>query len=438
MPTRISTIIICIAAIFLSLNTQEIANVNRIFTETAAYFGIALIVALTVEASGGAWKLLRTDILMLIALYGLVFLEFMFPQESFVGRVSPEGAQMGTTAALIGFAGIALGRHLAFRFSSRPPQPLTRDLSNRVLIKLFVLVVVLGYLHILLAVHFDVLEAIRQMSLPRFHQSWSRGRLGGLSTLLYELGLLIFLIPPIAGVVFAQFRQFGTVALLFVAAVLVLTLFKGFSSGTRSVFIVHIITFTMTFILCRPRIRLRDLLMKVVPLIFVATIGSTYMLEFRQIGLSKFDFDSVDQETLFVDLNLINISRLTEVFPESQNFLGWEIPYHALIRPIPRAIWPAKPLSATFVGETYMAGGHFAVAVAALILGSLAATWNRVGRILDSRFNQLLYATGFFAAALAMRSVLQVMPAILPPLALWLFGQYFLKIKSHSHTSSHS
>jgi oligosaccharide repeat unit polymerase len=449
---RISTSVICVAAILLAMAAQEITDVDSIFAETAKIFGGALILALVVEGSGGIRNLLRTDIVMLIALYGLVFVEFLFPQESFTGHVSLQGAQTGTTAALIGFAGIALGRHMALRFGSRPSRKVMRELSNRGLINLFILVAALGYLHILLAVNFDIFEAIRQMALPRFNQSWGRGRLGGVSTLLHEVGLLIFLIPPLAGVVFAQFRQHGPAALFVVASVFALTLFKGFAGGTRNVFLIYIITFSIAYFLTRSRVTIRNLLMLAVPIMAAAAIGSFYMLEFRQTGLSRYDFNDVKQTTIFVDLNLINISQLSEVFPVPNNYLGWEIPFTILIKPIPRAIWPGKPeglsigieealnatgltLSATFVGEIYMAGGLLAVSAAALVLGSIGATWNRLGQSLDSRFKLLLYASGFFAAALAMRSILQVAPAILPTLALWFYGHYFLTVKGSSRRS---
>ncbi len=444
---RISTSIICAAAILLALTMEGITEADRVFVEAAKIFGFALLFAIAVEGSGGARNLLRTDILMLIALYGLVFVEFLFPQQNLSEIVSLQGAQTGTTAALLGFGGIALGRHFTMRLGSRPsPRPM-RDLSNRGLIHLFIAVAAVGYLHILLAVYFDIFEAIRQMSLPRFAQSWGRGRLGNIYALLYELNLLIFLIPPLTGVVFAQFRQFGPAALSFVAAVFALTLFMAFAGGTRSVFIIHIITFTVAYLLARPRITIRELLTIVAPGMAAAAIGTVYMLEFRQKGLARYDFDEVERHTLFVDLNLINISRLTEVFPSVHGFLGWEIPYNALIRPIPRVIWHGKPeglsvgieealnatgvtLSTTFVGEFYMAGGLFAVAAAAIVLGSLAGSWNRLGVHLGSRYYQFFYASGFFAAGLCMRSFLQVAPAILPTLALWLYGRYFLALKN--------
>jgi hypothetical protein len=75
-------------------------------------------------------------------------------------------------------------------------------------------------------------------------------------------------------------------------------------------------------------------------------------------------------------------------------------------------------LSATFVGELYMAGGLVAVALFALFLGWAAARWNRLGARANTNAMLILYASGFFAAGLCMRSFLSVAPAILPTIAL--------------------
>lgn len=447
----ISTTIICAAALFIALILTGITDVDRIFVETAELFGAALAVALTVEAVAGIRNLLRTDLVMLIALYGLIFLEFLFPQQSFVGLVSPDGAQTGTIASLIGFAGIALGRHAPLRFGSGRSVPVMRDMSPRRLIQLFVAVSAVGYFDILLSVHFDLFEAIRQMAWPRFSQAWSRGRLGNLSSLLGQVGLLIYLIPPLAGTVLAQFRRYRAGELAIVVCVLSLTFYKGFAGGTRSVFIIYIITFLVAFLLARPRITARELVL-VAAGIAAAALATIMMLEFRKIGLENYKLNEIDQARLVVDFNLINISRLTEVFPAQHHFLGWEIPYSVVIRPVPRALWPGKPtglsfgiedalgahgltLSATFVGESYMAAGLPAVAVAGLLLGSLAASWNRLGTHLNNLYVLVFYASGFFAASLAMRSVLQVAPALIPTFALWLYGRRSRPVKGRSARS---
>jgi hypothetical protein len=73
-----------------------------------------------------------------------------------------------------------------------------------------------------------------------------------------------------------------------------------------------------------------------------------------------------------------------------------------------------------------MSGGLPAVLFAGLVFGMAAEMWNRVGRDGSSQFSQLLYASGFFCAALTMRSMVWISVAMLPTLALWLYGKLWL------------
>jgi hypothetical protein len=167
------------------------------------------------------------------------------------------------------------------------------------------------------------------------------------------------------------------------------------------------------------------------------------MLQFRQVGLAYY-LESGGlaagpaEETLLIDNNLPVISELTGIFPDTIQYLGLEVPYYAIVRPVPRALWPSKPeglsveiadalnlhgltVSATFVGEAYMMGGYLAIIAVGLLLGWLSGWWNRFGRDLRSNLNVALYASGFFATMLAMRSMLWLTTAMLPTLALWLY-----------------
>src|SRR5262249_30054293 len=110
-------------------------------------------------------------------------------------------------------------------------------------------------------------------------------------------------------------------------------------------------------------------------LMIFLVIATILMLEFRSVGFKGFEFSESRYDTIFVDRSLVMISQLTEVFPSPNEFLGLEIPYNALIRPIPRVLWPDKPeglstgieaalgagsgytIACTFVGEAFMAGG---------------------------------------------------------------------------------
>jgi hypothetical protein len=173
-----------------------------------------------------------------------------------------------------------------------------------------------------------------------------------------------------------------------------------------------------------------------------------YMLEFRTVGLSNFSFAESPPETLYIDHNLVVISQLTEVFPSSYEFLGFEVAFNGLIHPIPRILWPGKPeglsigveaavgapsgvtVACTFIGEAYMSGGLLAVLFASLLFGAAADIWNRLGRDINSPFAQLLYASGFFCAMLTMRSMQWTSTAMLPTVALWFYSKFWTRRSS--------
>ena len=123
-----------------------------------------------------------------------------------------------------------------------------------------------------------------------------------------------------------------------------LTLFYGFASGTRSVIAAYAITFAGTYFLANRSLKRGRLLLFGGATLASFSSAMNYMLEFRNQGLDNFSFsDKREYETVFVDLNIVNISTLTQLFPSQYDFLGFEIPFNALIRPIPRVLWPGKP-----------------------------------------------------------------------------------------------
>ena len=434
------------ALAWLSLPSEDSM---AIFSWAAIVMGTTLLLAILLEARMGARGLLRADLLMLLALYGLTFFEFLFPQDWFRAVVTTQAATDGTAAVLVGFAGLALGRHLVVRSPWPRTSAAPLHFSGRAIAFVFTGCFLIGYFHMLWAVDFDVTELVAEMMEPRFAQPWGRGRLGGWAALLNELGALIYLIPPLAGVILARRRGYGTLLKLAVLSGLAFTLFYGFSSGTRNIFAVHVITFTIAYMAFLQRLSYSKALLIGLCAGAALLVSTHYMLEFRQVGLGRYieeggSSDRSESAAFVVDRNLITISQLTESFPERHDFLGLEIPYHALIHPIPRAIWRGKPkglsesieealgasqltLAVTFVGEAYMSGGFVGIMVFSLLFGAGAAWWNRVGKNARGNFDVALYASGFFTVALGMRSMLWITVAMLPTIALWVYGRWFLR-----------
>jgi oligosaccharide repeat unit polymerase len=444
-PTLI--MIFGLAATWLALPSDD---AESIFKTAAIGVGITLLIATAMEAFSGVRALIRTDKLMLWVLYGLTFLEFLFPQPDVDAAVSVEAASRGTGAVLVGFFGLVSGRHLV---SKRWGSSVEVNLTPGHLFGSFLFAFVIGYLPIFSAVDFDPIEMIVQMSGPRWSQPWGRGRYGDIYSLLYELSLLIYLLPPIGGLILARANQFSTIQKAIVVSVLTLTFYYAFASGTRNLLGTYAILMFGAYFLSKPNLKLKQVLIVGVPVTGLLLYASTLMLEFRNFGaITWLETGDRYYATLVVDHNIVNVSNLTNVFPDAVDYLGLEIPYQALIKPIPRVFWPGKPeglstsieaalgltdyattLSCTFVGEAYMSFGFVGVLVASVLFGAAAALWNRVGQEADSPFSQLLYASGFLCAAMAMRSALMMVPFMLPTVALWIFGRYWLQ-RSSLHT----
>jgi hypothetical protein len=171
----------------------------------------------------------------------------------------------------------------------------------------------------------------------------------------------------------------------------------------------------------------------------VLVVSTTMMLRFRNIGFKDWlkygpPASQPEQKTLFVDYNLWAIAQLVDVFPAKHDYLGWEVPYLALIRPIPRAIWPNKPegmslsiedalgaegmtVAASFAGEAYMAGGMIAVFACGIFFGAAAGWWSYLSSPKNSEMGLLIYASGFFAAVISMRSLFVFTTALMPTVA---------------------
>ena len=146
--------------------------------------------------------------------------------------------------------------------------------------------------------------------------------------LLYELSLLIYLLPPIAGFMFARAKQFSVLQKSIVILVLSLTFFYAFAQGTRNVLGTYVIAMFGAYVLSKPDLKLKRLLMVGVPLAALLLFVSTLMLELRSAGgIGSLANDQRQYNTLYIDHNMVNISNLTNVFPDVVDYLGLEIPY---------------------------------------------------------------------------------------------------------------
>lgn len=411
---------------------------------------ISLGITVAVDLRAGFRNVIRADIMALAAFYFLTLFEFLFPQEKLDSMMIRETTQTAILTVLVGFAGLLIGRHLIKL--QRPPlrNLFTREIPSAWLVVIFWASFLLGYAHMIVAVDFDVFEMLRQMMEPRFTQPWTRGRFGDWKALLVELGMFIYLLPPLAGVALARRHRFGAVQVASLMAGLGFTFFYAFTSGTRNLFAAYLVTFIIGYAFAAPAHKRKQVIVMSCIGGMLLIVATVVMLRFRNIGFTNWVDDAhrfetaIEEESLFVDYNLYAIGALIEVFPKRTPYLGLEVPYLALIRPIPRAIWPGKPeglsssiedalgvegltIAASFAGEAYMSGGWPVVFMTGLFFGALAGWWSFLESPQNSELGILIYASGFFAVVISMRSLFVFTTALLPTVAAIVIGSFAIQ-----------
>ncbi len=431
-----------VAIVFFTMVTLNGVRPTDIARYAAVCTAIALAISISFDLRRGVRNLQRADLFALLAYYFLTLFEFLFSQENFDRMTNRDSAHDGVVVCLIGFAGLLIGRHLFIPKRQPFRTTLTHEIPRAWLLTIFWLSFLIGYSNMLLAVNFNVIEMINFFMAPRFTQPWGRDRLGDWKALLYELNMLIQLIPPLTGIILARRHRYPVYQLILIIAAFALTLFYGFAGGTRNIFATFLVTFMMGYSLAIPPHRTREIAILAATGAVIMCFATYFMLQFRDAGLKNYldgkwkppPSEAGVKKTLYVDYNLFSICKLVEFFPHTHAYLGMEIPIQALIRPIPRALWPSKPtglsmsiedalnvegltLSASFAGEAYMGGGSITVFIMALLLGGFMGWWGGLMSPRNSEIGHLVYASGFFAAVISMRSLFVFTTALLPTLA---------------------
>ncbi len=412
--------------------------------------GLSFGLILLIEARSGLKNLVRADLFAMASFYFLTLYEFLFSQPYFDARVPASGALRALHIVLVGFAGLFIGRHLWQPRTSPFAKILQREVATSKILQLYWLCLILGYVYMLMCSGWNPMTMLKAMAGVRFSQPWGRGRLGDWRVIFSELSLLIYVIPPIAGMMLARRERYTAFQILQVFAGLLLTLYYGFSSGTRHLFGTYLVTFLIAFAFALPA-RKRGQLVTVAGACGAAMLFATYfMLQFRNFGLKEWMTGNshprgeLQAEYVFVDYNLQSIAEVSGFFPDVHPYLGFEIPYLAIIRPVPRFLWPGKPegmsiriedimgytdqvtIAATFAGEAYISGGMLGVFLSGMVLAGIAGWWNSLASPKNSELGILVYASGFFAVVLTMRSLFEFTTAMIPTVACMAIAQLVL------------
>jgi oligosaccharide repeat unit polymerase len=425
--------------------------------EDVARFGaygvlLSIGISLAMDLRRGVQNVIRTDVMAIMSLYFLTLAEFLGHQGQYNSSASMASTRTAVLACICAYAGLVVGRHLVPPTRKHPFQKLfQQEIPSSVLFSIFWACVIIGYLNMVIAVHFNFVWLVEYFMQPRFSQPWQRGRLGDWKAMLYELSMLLYLVPPLGGVLLARRRKHPGFQVALVMLGVLFTLFYGFSSGTRNIFASYLVMFLIGYVFAADRTQTKEIIVLATVCVVALVFSTKVMLDFRDVGLEDYitkgyykEASHTDKgQSIAVDNNLYAISRVTEYFPRHHAYTGLEIPYLALIHPIPRVLWPGKPegmsitvedifgadgwtIATSVVGEEYIMYGFIAVFLMSIFFGACCAWWNLLASPKNSEYGILVYASGFFSAVITMRSMNWFSTALLPTLAGIVLGQLFL------------
>ena len=227
--------------------------------------------------------------------------------------------------------------------------------------------------------------------------------------------------------------------------------FFDFCEGARNILLIKAGLFLVTFFMASRRTHSFRLILLIGSCLALLWVVSGYMLDFRNQGLGSYMSDGAQQSAqdgFMIDNNMVSIARVVGVFPDPYPFPGNDVVIQIFTKWVPRALWPGKPigwttsvedalatgggytLAITYVGEAYLISGYSSLIIVSLLIGAITAWWNRVGYAARSNLDLVYYASGFFAAALAMRSIQFVTIAIVPTVAFYIFGKILARSRS--------
>jgi oligosaccharide repeat unit polymerase len=305
------------------------------------------------------------------------------------------------------------------------------ELSQSVYFYLVIVSFLLGMSKFVVASEFNVIAMFRSLGSGRWDAPWARGQLGGWDAFLDHLQYFGYLTSVLTVVVArrAGWRNWRTIISSVLSAIMALFLVQ---SGSRRVIGVVVGVALIFWILVQDsRLKVKHAVAAMLTM-GALLLAMQVMLLYRNVGFtvalsdpSVASDDSPANEYLHVDDNFYRLCQVIQLIPSTHPYVYHGYLLYAVVRPIPRVLWPDKPVDAGFdltravgdrevsyscsvIGELYMSLGFFGIALGGWLYGRFASLVN--GMLVQSAGVGVvvIYSIGVMALFSGMRSMLEL------------------------------
>jgi oligosaccharide repeat unit polymerase len=384
------------------------------------------------------------NLLAITPIYWLLLdlLQGVYPMTE-VSRAGIEGAFIAIGIFACGVWIAALTRPL--RLPSFIAKASSLTVKPKILFLLIIVFFTLGMIRFAYPADFDLIVMFNALTEGRWSAPWSRGQLGGWDAFLDHMSYFGYLLPILTILLAHHSKSFnGRVLVSFILS-LIMTAFLA-QGGARRIVGVIWGAAIICWALQQSKINAKKLL--VVGLgVVVLLAAMQLMLEYRNTGFAAITEKEkqLGYDYLHVDDNFLRLTQIIDLVPEHHPYTYEKQLLYYAIRPIPRVLWPGKPidpgfdlpsilgkegvsLSSSVIGEFYLAWGWMAVFLGGLLYGKLANTISVLLVDVKGSSAILVYSLSAMVLIAGMRSMIELILMSYTLLA-WVLITRILSIK---------
>jgi oligosaccharide repeat unit polymerase len=308
-------------------------------------------------------------------------------------------------------------------------------MTTRTVLRLLPVCFMLGMFRYAYATDFNVTEMFSYIGAQRWAAPWGRGQLGGWDAFMDQMQYFGYVMPSLAALLIAR-NGFTpqTVASLAVTGVMVLFLAQG---GGRRIIGVTVGAAILVWIQAQRTISVRRLTLAAAATVALLA-GMQFMLNIRTMGYEEFAITGTSEyDYLHVDDNFLRLAQIVQIVPAERPHVGFQQLWFTIIRPVPRVLWPGKPIDAGFdlpsivgmkgvslsssiFGEWYLSFGWLGVIFGGWLHGRLARTVNALRDHEEFHTNPIVYGLAVMVLVAGMRSMIELVLMSYALVAWWI------------------
>jgi hypothetical protein len=392
----------------------------------------------------GVSKALQIPHVVMLGMIMIVFAELL--QSTYVSLLDTEIVRQNFMA--IGVFGTSFAAGACLR-PPRLPRVLTdlakRDYSVELTGRIMIACWLIAMFNYVASANFSPRAIYDGLLASRFSAPWNRGQLGGWNAFLDFLSNFGYVVPPFTVILALRKKSWlNSWVITGLACSIIFLAFVAQGGGRRQVIVIIGAAALTWFCAHMHRLTFRHYLAAAV-LVVVTGLISDLVLEQRTVGFGDFQYSADQFNDIQVDNNFQSIGETMAAIPKHVDFVGFRWVYYVLVRPIPRILWPGKPVdggfdlasylgykdvafSVTAIGEAYMSFGWWGITVAGVVFGFLGRFWSQLSNH-NSLTGYVLYSLGAMTLMIGTRSFLELILVAYPIFCWMLLDRIFRHVE---------